>query len=269
MKNIVYGMLLFSLLGSGCKEKDILIPTIKAGSRRVLVEEITGVNCTNCPKGARELRSIQEQVGEDKLILIAVHSGGNLSEPIPESKYDLQTQKGYQMVAVIGQLSGIPSAAIGRRFFPDQGSEFSIPTWASKISDEFKYDFHFDLFVNNTYDPSSRKLDVKVNMSPDSTLAAGHRLTVVITQDSIIDAQNDNSVIYPNYVHRHVLRDIISRVDGDPIDEPLKAGAQITKNYSVTLDSTWDAKHCTVVAYVHGSGVPDKVVVQAAEAHVE
>jgi len=268
MKKIVYGICLLALFVTACEEKEIVIPELSSGARRVLVEEITGVNCSNCPDGARELAALQKQIGADKLILVAIHSGGDLSKPVPQSTMDLQTTEGYALVDYIGQLSGIPSAAISRRYFPDEGSEFAVGAWSARITNEFKRDYNLDLFVANTYDPITRKLDIKVNMAPDSTLLGEHRLTVVITEDSIVNAQNDNSVIILNYVHRHAFRDIVTAINGDLVAEPLTAGALISKTYSLTLPAAWDDKHCTVVAYLHHGGTPDKIILQAAEDHV-
>jgi hypothetical protein len=84
-----------------------------------------------------------------------------------------------------------------------------------------------------------------------------------------MDVQNDDNVIVKDYVHRHVLRDVVSRPTGDPITEPLLAGAVISKTFRVSLSEKWEAKHCSVVAYVHRGGDPVKDVLQAVEEHVE
>jgi len=92
---------------------------------------------------------------------------------------------------------------------------------------------------------------------------------VYITQDSIVDAQNIEGFIEPNYLHRHILRDVVSSTSGDLIGEPLTAGALIQKKYQVTLPADYDTKHCSVVAFVHrGSGFDNKEVLQAVEKHV-
>ncbi len=268
MKKIIYSIAALTLFLSACKEKEIVIPELSVGARRVLVEEITGIDCVNCPDGARELQALQEQLGKENLIVVSIHAGQDLSVPLPESQYDFRTTDGSEMVVQIGELFGIPAAAINRRHFPGEDNEFALSGWSSKVVNELKIDYRLGLFVANTYDPASRKLDIKVNIAPDSTISGDQRLTVVITQDSIIDAQNDHSVIIPDYVHRHVLRDVVTPVNGDAVGEALKAGALISKTYSLNLPAAWDANHCTVVAYIHNDGNPNKLVLQVAEDHV-
>ena len=99
------------------------------------------------------------------------------------------------------------------------------------------------------------------------TLAGENRLSVVITQDSIRDPQLDNGVKIKDYLHRHVLRGAVTSPTGDVITDPLTVGILRKRNYTYTLPATWDAKHCSVVAFVH-RGISDKEVIQVAEKHV-
>ena len=66
-----------------------------------------------------------------------------------------------------------------------------------------------------------------------------------------------------------MLRDVVTRPTGDPITQSLSAGAVVSKSFQVSLPEKWEAKHCSVVAYVHRGGDPVKDVLQAVEKHVE
>lgn len=268
MKKIALFSAAIGLIFSACKEKDLDIPELTVGKHRVMVEEVTGVNCVNCPDGARELAAIQQQVGAENLIIVSIHAGGNLSEPIQGSQYDFQFDEGYDYVNKIGTLFAVPSAAIDRVYNPIDETPFLIDGWAAKITSQLAIDYKLGLFVTNHYDEATRKLDINVNIAPEIEQSGPHRLTVLISQDSIVDAQYDGPVIVPNYMHRHVLRDVVTAVLGDEITEPLTANALITKTYSLTLDPKWDAKHCAVVAFVHRNGADNKEILQATEAHV-
>lgn len=257
----------------GCKERELLIPELSVGARRVLVEELTGVKCTNCPDGTRLLVDLQNTYGEDNLIVVSIHAAPDFSDPYtgPNGNlYDFRTDNGKAMADFIGPFEGAPCASVSRFLPPNATSLFVVPhtEWPGLITAEFAKDYKLGLFVQNSYDSVSRQLDILVNIAPEETLSGDHRLTVVITQDSIRDVQNDNNVIVKNYVHRHVLRDVITQPSGNEIAEPLTAGALISKTFSLKLKDTWDAKHCSVVAYVHHTGTPDKVVLQATEKHV-
>ena len=268
MKNIFYVLIAASMLFSACAEKTLVIPELSAGKKRILIEEITGVNCPNCPDGARELKALQNQFGKENLIIVGIHSGGNLSSPISGSKYDFQIQEGYDMTNYIGTLFGLPSASINRIENLADETPFLIGGWAAQVSAELAKDYGLDIFVNNTYNAETRTLDINVNLAPENPINEEARLTVVITQDSIVDAQYEGTIILPNYMHQHVLRDVVSKTDGDIITEDLGANALVKKTYTVKLSEAWDAKHCNVVAFLQRGSGKNKEILQVAEAHV-
>jgi hypothetical protein len=71
-----------------------------------------------------------------------------------------------------------------------------------------------------------------------------------------------------DYVHKHILRDILSSYDGDPLGTAPVSGQEIVRTYSVTLPATWNASKCKLVAFVHGTG-STKDVLQAEETSIE
>jgi len=258
----------------GCEEKKIEIPDLSVGNHRVLVEEITGVRCSNCPEGSRLLTDLQETYGKENLIVISIHEAPDFSAPYTGSyanKYDFRTPEGKELADYIGVFEGAPSAAVDRFETPNATSLFVVPhtEWPGLIASEFARDHELGLFMTTDFNKLERDLDIQVNIAPGKTLSGDLRLMVVITQDSIMDVQNDDNVIVKDYVHRHVLRDVVTRPSGDQINESLTAGTVISKNYRVKLPEAWDAKHCSVVAYVHRGGDPVKDVLQAVEEHVE
>jgi hypothetical protein len=275
MKNLFY-LLAAVVLFSACKEKTITIPTLTVGKRRVLVEEGTGVRCVNCPTGARLLTDLREHTyGDSNLVVVSIHCGGGglsgYSKPYSNSKYDFQTARGYAMVNnYIGVPDGFPESSIDRHKVGD--GWFTPPVqWPGIIGDEFNQDYGLDLFVKNTFDAGSRELKVTVNIAPGQAQPFENHLSVVITQDSIYDLQLDGAVDTHTpiqYWHNHVFRDIITDLGGDVINEPLTAGALVTKTYTYTLPADWDEKHCHVVAFVHHAGTPDKDVLQVTEKKV-
>ncbi len=273
MKQILsFSAFLAALFLLGCEEKPIVIPDLQAGARKVLVEELTGVRCQNCPDGARELLGLQATFGKENLIIVSVHAAGSFSVPYtsnPANQYDFRFEKATEMANFIGVAEGYPTASINRQLLAGGMSLFSPRSaWPGMVADEFNEDFGLDLFLNTTYNQTSRQLDLSLNLAPAATLAGENRVTVMITQDSIVDVQLDGTTKVPNYIHRHVLRHIVTKADGEIISEPLKAGDLVNKTFSVTLDPAWDAKHCSVIAFVHHGGNPDKEVLQVVEKHV-
>lgn len=272
MRKYTLPLLLLLLTGAffwSCEEKPIPIPRLSVGKRVVLVEEITGVKCQNCPDGAAILNNLSKQLG-DNLVVVSVHAASNYSVPYTgESKEDFRTTKGTEMTNYVGTPEGFPAASINRRLIPPETEVFLGPNyWNGVIADELKKDPSIGVFLETNFNPVTRQLDVSVNLAPETTLSGEHRLTVLLTQDSIQDVQLWGVTKIYDYMHRHVLRDILTQSTGDVINEPLNSTSVVKRTYSTTLPAKWDEKHCSVVAFVHHGSNPDKEVLQATEAHV-
>jgi hypothetical protein len=273
MKNRLPLLALLAISLWGCAEKDLVIPELSVGARKVLVEELTGVKCSNCPDGTDLLVDLQETYGEENLIVISNHAAPDFSVPYAGangSLYDFRTSEGKALADFVGPFEAAPCAAIARFSPPNATSLFVAPPseWPGLITAEFGKDYGLGLYLIHQYDTLTRQLDIRVNIAPETTITGDFGLTVVITEDSIVDVQNVHSVIVKNYVHRHVLRDVVTQPTGNAIQEGLVGGSLISKTFSVVLSEQWKHQHCSIVAYVHRTGIPDKVVLQAVEAHV-
>jgi len=264
--------LLFPLLAAAalqaCKEVPVTIPELSVGDRKVLAEELTGVRCPNCPDGTSTLVSLSDQLG-DNLVIVSIHAAPGYDNPYAESLYDFRTGDGKAMANFIGAASFYPTAAINRRLVqPEPEPYLPRAVWSGIISEELAKPPVVGLFMESEFDAVNRQLDIEVTIAPEATLYGEHRLTVLITQDSIVDYQKKGLEKIPDYVHRHVLRDILTQPTGNVIEEALSPAAAVTKNFSITLPAEWNEKHCSVVAFVHHGTTPDKEVLQVEEVHV-
>lgn len=272
MKRILLPLVAFAICFAACEEEPVPIPDFSSGKRRVLVEELTGVKCPACPNGTRELVRLQGIFGKDSLIVVSIHAAGNFSVPFTNPPgLDFRFPQAQELANLLGAPDGYPAAAINRRkVAPNATSLYVLPftSWAGIIGGEFQKTYGLDLLLENNFNPATRQLDMKVTLGANDPLPGENRLTLLITQDSIVNPQIDGATTIPEYVHRHVLRHIVTSPSGDPIAEALNAGTVLEKTYSFTLPADWVAEHCSVVAYVHHGGDPDREVLQAVESHV-
>lgn len=268
MKHKLFLPLLVAAALQACKEVPIAIPELNVGDRKVLVEELTGVRCPNCPDGTAALVALSKQIGKN-LVIVGVHAAPGYDVPYPQSKYDFRTDEGTAMAKYIGTAAFFPTASINRRIVPPEIEPY-LPRsiWAGIISEELSKPPVVGVFMNTTFDSVSRKLGVEVTIAPEQTLTGDHRLTVLITQDSIQDYQKDGLQTIPDYYHRHVLRKILTQPTGDVISESLTPSSTVTRNYNFVLPNDWVEKHCSVVAFVHRGASPDKEVLQVEEVYM-
>ena len=273
MKNYLFFLSSAAILSfSACKEEPIIIPDprLNVTGRTVLVEEVTGVRCQNCPLGTQTLVALQQQYGKEKLVVVSIHAAGVFSVPYPSSAYNFSTPEIQELANYIGPLEGFPTASINRRLLTNEPSIFINPhtRWGGEVIQDLQKDPSLAVSIDNTFNPASRALGIKVGILPDQALLGDYRLTVLITQDSIVDPQLNGVTLVQNYIHRHVVRDVVSAPSGDPINEPFQLGIPINKTYNVTLPQGWEEGHCSVVAFVHRAGTPDKEVLQATEKYI-
>ena len=73
-------------------------------------------------------------------------------------------------------------------------------------------------------------------------------LTVYLTEDNIVAPQNNGGTMVNDYVHNHVLRDVLTETLGSPL--VITDGDKYSMTYSTTLDESWNADNMNVVAFI-------------------
>ena len=251
-----------------CEEEMIMIPDfdIPDTGRVILVEELTGVNCPNCPAGSSQLEALIDAF-EGKIVAVGIH-GDLLTEPITGSEYDFRTQASTDIEDSF-IFFGKPSATINRnKYGQDKPSALLTQQWNSAIVDELELPQTVELVIDKTYDQASRVMNITITAGALVDINESLHLTVLLTEGNIVDAQKNVSEIIPDYVHKHVLRAMLSSNNlGDLVGTSLEENATITKNFTFTLpaeDGTWIADNINIVAHIR----TDDVVLQAAEVHL-
>lgn len=232
--------------------------------RQILIEEFTGIRCVQCPAGAVEIEALRAIHG-NQLVAIAIHAGG-FAPPLPGvSNFDFRTPEGDQLLAYIEEPFGYPSASINRKHFEGEFNlQLGRAKWAGYIADEKAIPPKVRIGIAPLYNNDSRALEVKVLLQVDETIEQDDvRLSVSLIEDGIIDVQDTpNGKVY-DYVHKHVLRTMLTNYDGNTLDGPLAAGTEIEKEFSFTIPAGWDPANMHVVAYVNLGA--DKEVLQVHE----
>lgn len=269
MKKIANLALLFLslFLFNNCNETCIEIPPLGQGiasDRKVLIEEFTGVRCPNCPQGSAEIENLLAIHGEN-LVAVSIHAG-EFTDPLPETQQDFRTDEGNSMLGYLGAPLGYPSAVVDRRLFSGANSLQSFKSkWAGNIVSELQRKPDMVLLLDKIFDETNRQLSVNVTILPSKTLTGEHRLSLMLTETAIKDAQDVLGTVVADYTHKHVLRDMLTPFDGLVLTEKLTAGNPVSKAFSFTVPANWVAANCHVVAFVHHGGTPDKDVLQVEE----
>lgn len=232
-----------------------------------LLEHYTTAQCNNCPAGHESLRQSTATI-EDKVVWVSHHVGFGTD--------DMTLSASNEPADAFG-VSGAPMITIDRNIDFSVGEGQSAPTVAGFIANashdrnRLQTAAAQPAFVSLTldsvaYDTASRELSVELSGALAIDLAEAPRLSVWITEDSIIGRQMTPSGIVSDYRHDHVLRGLVTGIWGtaEPFDT-LGAGGVYAATYTYTLPAGWRAERCRVVAFVadNGPAVTERTVLNA------
>lgn len=186
----------------------------EAGQQKVLVEEISGVRCPNCPDGSRLLEALNADF--DSSLVIVTYHAGSFSIPYKESRYDFKTDQTVALMEYLGRPIGYPSAAIQRIPLQDQSTYQRFPnTWTTTISEVLNSEPGVDL--NLSVDTLGSVVNLHLSALFLRSVSAPVYLTAYLTESGLVDPQADTRAgdeHVPDYVHDHVLREVLTPVTG-------------------------------------------------------
>lgn len=231
---------------ASCSEIAPIVPPL--GDRKVLVEEFTGVRCVNCPSGAAELENLKSIYG-DRLVIVSIHAG-DFAPPYTDSKYDFRTSEGSALETWLGAPLGYPTAVVNRKKFDGQQSlQTTKANWAGLIANESKTPSVLNLAVEKKYTKDTRDLTMTIKLVPTEKLPEDVRLSVFLTENDVIDAQETPQGKKSDYKHSHVLRRVLS---GDA--KGIVLNGALSWSSTAKIPTNWVAEKCQIVVLAHRGG---------------
>ena len=240
-------------------------PNPNVVTKRVLLEDYTGVQCPNCPAAGELAIDLQEQYGHD-LIVLSVHAGG-MSAPQPGNFPNFLTTDGTTWYTHFGFDSN-PIGTVNRKL---NGGTYAFQSteWADAIVTAMQEEAMVEMTADIEYNESNRDLKVDITSKALAEMNDTYSLVVCIMEDSIVGKQIINGVGTVNdYVHRHVFRGTINGTWGEEINTTAIAPEEeIVKSYTTTLNANFNEDQCYIIAYVANSET--KEVLQVTEKKIK
>jgi len=251
-------------------EAQVYVSTTPA-KRNVILEEFTGRNCQYCPDG----HAIANQISASnpgRFWAINVHAGGYAATSYP----NFNTTDG---TAIDNGFSvdGYPAGVVNRSTATAQ----SRSAWESLTNQQLNQSAECNVAGAVIVNPVTRlaTFTIEVYYTGSSSVNENY-LTIAMLQDSILGSQSGGSTWNPGqmignqYVHMHVLRDIITPTWGDAIS-PTTQGTLITKTYEYQIPVSIgtpngvdvDLNQITFLAWVSEryQGTPTRPILNACE----
>ena len=207
-------------------------------NKNVVLEELTGINCTFCPDGHKRAQQIKD-ANPGRVVLVNIHAGS-----FAPNNPNLKTTDG-DLLNTFFNPTGYPAGSVQRK--PHSSDMTRIATgrgnWAGQATAVLAEVSPVNVAMNASIDAATRVVTVNVQMYYTSPFAAGtsNYLNVGFSQNNyegpqVGSAANPTSVLpNGNYLHQHIFRGFINT--GGTWGETIDASSTgvITKTYTYTI----------------------------------
>ncbi len=237
-------------------------------SQRAIIEKYTGVRCVNCPNADIAINDAVAGYG-DKLIAVAIHDSSVFTRPIGQTPC-LSTPDGDAWSHFFGVYAAgqYPTAIINRTL---NGNAWDLFTPTSGINSRVdniigqaaQVALDVDAHNNNS------TVDITVNLEFLQSVGSDLTLTLLLIEDGLVVTQRQpDGSDDENYVHNHVLRDVITDVWGADIECTGNSGEKRIAQFQYTpTSSDWKLSNCHIIAFVADKAT--KQILNAAQSEIE
>ena len=221
----------FELISGGDDTQEPEFASKLQQNRNVLIEELTGRNCTYCPDGHVIANNIINN-NPGRVWAVNVHSGGYSPTTYP----NLNTVEGDAICSAF-TTGSFPTGIVNRSTSTAESRYYWSNTTSYRLSETAECNIGGQVIINHKTRIAT--MEVEVYYTGNST-SSNNYLTVMMLQDSILGYQNGGSTYNPSqmingeYVHMHILRDIITPTWGESIS-PTTSGTLIKKTYTYEI----------------------------------
>ncbi|MEC8835744.1 MAG: Omp28-related outer membrane protein [Bacteroidota bacterium] len=218
-----------------------------AQDKVVLMEELTGVRCPNCPDGHQEVESILAN-NPGRVLAVAVHTPF-LGQPFP-GEASLITQAGIDMESTFGGYDGKPASLIDRVSYPGEQYRFlGLPQWVIRVNERMMETSPVNIEVSSTLLSNGNSGVISASIIYTDA-ASDHRFGIMLTENEVATTQIVGSVEEEDYEQEHVLRRYITPVSGQGLDASLDAGRVFEKDFAFDLEEGWNSDNKEVIVWV-------------------
>jgi hypothetical protein len=283
----IVGILTMAVLLNSCKEVGPVVPWGNNGTftdttyiespaqqpqaKVALLEDITGIACSNCPAAHAILDGLITSTG-GKVVGVSYHVGQSifpLDGPPPAGAYQNLTSADAKAIVTNFVFPGYGPACASDRIIHQNagpgGGETSIwdisANWSGYTNTEIAQTTPVNLYLSTAYTSigTARQINIYVGIHYTAAQTDSDKLSIYLTEDSIISAQllqgNSGDLDDSFYVHNHIMRAAVTNPLGNIISVPSVVKGRVDSlafTYVIpAADSLWNPYHMNVVAFVH------------------
>ena len=227
-----FTLALLALLSMTYMAKAQQYVSTEPANRNVILEEFTGRGCGYCTDGHRIANEIMAN-NPGRVWAINIHAGGYALTSYP----NMITTDGNTIHGGFS-ISGYPCGVVNRT----TAAAIDRGQWNNQANTQMNQASECNVAGSVKVNPDTRiaTITVEVYYTGNSSVSENY-LTVAMLQDSILGSQSDYGNYNPTqwlngqYVHMHILRDVITESAWGEAISPTTAGTLITKTYEYQI----------------------------------
>ncbi|MBT8326508.1 MAG: Omp28-related outer membrane protein [Bacteroidia bacterium] len=284
-------LIAFLFLAFGCKESNPPIDFGKAGVtllndtcytlatqdipsadyRAILVEDITGVRCVNCPQAAKAAKHIQDTMEMSDVFILGLYPQQPLNLTTPASGFeDLRNATSQLIGSNIYEFSNqLPAGGVNRKQFSGQTSiriPYSLWENSAKTLDGTNAIVNLEL---NKLKLNDSTFQVKSKSSFIQKPEQDVFITVLLLEDGILHPQYTLTGTDQSYIHKHVLREAFTPYNGVPLSGPdcldIDRGVVVEKGWEVVIPEYVNKANASILVFLNYNDASNKEVLQCTE----
>jgi hypothetical protein len=228
--------------------------TATAQDKHVLIYDITGVRCSNCPKAAEVAKSILA-ANNGKVSVIALYGDiPGLDQLVkPWDGYPvLNTSDALQLIISLGSPNSLPTGCVDQ--IEDAGNRMiPITRWSNITNTRLGLSTPINIDIEANYDATTEAITVKTKSTFTSDGTSTYLVYVGLTENEIESKQSENRVTsghVDDYLHEHVLRTLMSTASGSEITGTTLTNTVAEKHFRTAKASNWKIANMHAVAWV-------------------
>ncbi|MBM3937170.1 MAG: Omp28-related outer membrane protein [Sphingomonadales bacterium] len=252
------------------EEEKPLLDTFYLGSvpsaspKKVLLFDVTGVRCNNCPKAAALAKNLLAS-NAGRLEVVALYPKTPTSLTYPWTGFDtMSTIEADQIATALGGITSLPLGAVDQVSY--NGSKLlNTSDWSAAVTAQLSKSSPFNLELKSTWKSAEGRARVEVKAVANSAIAGSYKWVMAITESAVKSKQSDQDApggVVEDYEHEHALRGVVGSALGSDINtNAVSAGYVREKHFYITPKSKWNPVNCDVVVWILDANTKEVVQV--------
>jgi hypothetical protein len=242
-----------------------------ANSRNILIEDVTGVRCPNCPKAAGSAEHIKDTFGS-RVVVLGLYSTdpSNLTFPFSGDE-DLRTTDAQLIGTNIFEFSNqLPAGGVNRKLFTGQSNiNYDFKLWLNGAIQLYHTNSIVNMSLNRTQiNDSTYQIAGKFTFTDQPDF--NPFVSIALTEDNLNSTQRQpNGADDPTYIHEHVLRKMYTPYNGTPLVKPTdiqpNRGVVVEKVWEITIPENVDINEASIAVFLNYNDANSKEVLQCLE----